>query len=454
VSVAPYTISQGMPIGGTYSGSGVTNNIFDPAAAGVGIHTITYTFTNGTGCTDSAVANITVTPLPVVTQSQFAPVCLNDNPVMLTGGSPAGGYYSGTGVNVNYFYPMNAGVGTHTLSYIYNDGNGCSDTAMQTITVNPLPTVTLSNPSTVCLNASPIALSGGAPAGGTYSGPGVSNGMFNPLAVGTGSHTIWYTATSGGCSNTDSATIVVQNLPAVTLQAFSGVNCSNDPAFPLSGGMPAGGTYSGTGVNNGMFDPGVAGTGFHTITYTYSDNNSCSNSATQVIQVTAAPTVTIPATDMVCITVPPYALAGGSPSGGTYSGNGVANGMFNPSGAGVGQTVVTYTYVDPLGCSGTATLTITVSACTGIQEAAFVNHVNVYPNPNDGVFTIETSIEQNTSLNIVMTNMLGEVVKTIDNTDFQGEYKKQVDISEMPAGIYFVMVKAGTEMQVKRIVKN
>jgi hypothetical protein len=52
----------------------------------------------------------------------------------------------------------------------------------------------------------------------------------------------------------------------------------------LTGGLPAGGTYSGTGVSSsGSFDPSLAGAGVHTITYSFTDINGCSNSATQTI---------------------------------------------------------------------------------------------------------------------------------------------------------------------------
>ena len=52
--------------GGVYSGTGVTDDgngmtySFDPAAAGVGIHTLTYTFTDGNGCTNSASDDVEV----------------------------------------------------------------------------------------------------------------------------------------------------------------------------------------------------------------------------------------------------------------------------------------------------------------------------------------------------------------------------------------------------------
>ena len=54
------TLTGGMPEGGEYSGPGVLGLIFNPAAAGVGVHTITYTYTDDNGCDASASDEITV----------------------------------------------------------------------------------------------------------------------------------------------------------------------------------------------------------------------------------------------------------------------------------------------------------------------------------------------------------------------------------------------------------
>ncbi len=61
---APVTLTQGTPEGGTYDGPGITGNNFDPAAAGVGTHTVTYTYTDENGCTGTAEATFTVHPVP------------------------------------------------------------------------------------------------------------------------------------------------------------------------------------------------------------------------------------------------------------------------------------------------------------------------------------------------------------------------------------------------------
>jgi uncharacterized protein (TIGR02145 family) len=54
----PFKLRGGIPIGGIYSGAGVTNGIFSPAIAGPGNHQITYTYTNTALCSANAHSNL------------------------------------------------------------------------------------------------------------------------------------------------------------------------------------------------------------------------------------------------------------------------------------------------------------------------------------------------------------------------------------------------------------
>jgi hypothetical protein len=82
---------------------------------------------------------------------------------------------------------------------------------------NALPDVSISSVTTLCEQSSPIALAG-LPAGGTFSGGGVSSGMFNPALVGGGTHTVTYVYQNAlGCENTAQLDIEVGDAPAVTI---------------------------------------------------------------------------------------------------------------------------------------------------------------------------------------------------------------------------------------------
>lgn len=69
-----------------------------------------------------------------VTLDTFAAICVDSAAITLTQGWPAGGIYSGPGVSNGVFSPANAGLGTHTIQYVYNFVS-CTDTVTQTITV-------------------------------------------------------------------------------------------------------------------------------------------------------------------------------------------------------------------------------------------------------------------------------------------------------------------------------
>ena len=57
----PAATLSGNPIGGTFSGPGISGNTFDPALAGIGgPYTITYTYVNAYGCTFTSTQNVTV----------------------------------------------------------------------------------------------------------------------------------------------------------------------------------------------------------------------------------------------------------------------------------------------------------------------------------------------------------------------------------------------------------
>lgn len=60
IDLSPFLLEGGEPLGGTYSGFGVSSNFFDPGAAGIGNHLITYTFADSSGCMGSDSAFIFV----------------------------------------------------------------------------------------------------------------------------------------------------------------------------------------------------------------------------------------------------------------------------------------------------------------------------------------------------------------------------------------------------------
>ena len=363
VQASGFTLGGGSPAGGTFSGTGVTNGVFDPAIAGIGTHTITYAFGSGT-CSGSATATYTVTAAPTVgLQLGTTQVCNNAGVVTLTGGTPTGGTYSGTGVTNGVFDPTGLAAGNYAITYNFSAAGSCTGSATANITVAPTGNVSFAvGVNQLCESQGLFTLSSGTPAGGTFSGTGIVGNTFNPATAGAGTHTITYTGPPSTCFATTTANVVVTGATAVAFNMAPPNLCSNSGPVPLTGGSPAGGTYSGTGVTNSSFDPTVAGAGTHTITYA----TVCGSAVMSfVVRPQLAASLNLPRTT-VCSTEGSFALSGGSPAStsgvnGTYSGLGVVNNSFNPASVGPGTYPITYTLNPGFGCTGTATATITVT---------------------------------------------------------------------------------------------
>lgn len=117
-----FELTTGQPAGGTYTGNGVFNNTFYPDSVNPNTIIITYTVDNQ-GCSRNSQFAITVNPIPNVSIDSLGIICNDDNEIALNIGLPSGGTYSGTGVFNNEFFPDSAGIGSHIITYTYEENN-------------------------------------------------------------------------------------------------------------------------------------------------------------------------------------------------------------------------------------------------------------------------------------------------------------------------------------------
>ncbi|MCB0575029.1 MAG: hypothetical protein KDC61_10755 [Saprospiraceae bacterium] len=161
----------------------------------------------------------------------------------------------------------------------------------------PCPTITFTaTPTSTCSGSSngQIAVTGVTGGTGPYMYSKDNGANYQSGATFTGLAAGMYDVVvkdANGCESAASqVTVGTNSLPVATCPADVTV-CSADAAFALTGGSPGGGTYSGMGVSGGMFDPATAGAGPHTITYTYTDGNGCSDDCTFNATVLTSPTL-------------------------------------------------------------------------------------------------------------------------------------------------------------------
>jgi PKD repeat protein len=189
-------------------------------------------------------------------------VCSSD-PALNLVARDAGGVWSGPGVVGDTFYPSLTGAGTHVITYSITDANGCSDFDESALTV-ATPDATITPVDTLCEDSQAITLTA-HDQGGIWSGPGVVGNTFNPVLAGIGDHLIIYHIINPDCMDTDSTIITVMPNPVITINDVDPLFV-NGPPVTLTA-TPAGGVWSGTGVNGSIFYPDAAGIGTHVITY-------------------------------------------------------------------------------------------------------------------------------------------------------------------------------------------
>ncbi len=144
--------------------------------------------------------------------------------------------------------------------------------------------------------------------------------------------------------------------------------------------------------------------------------------------------MTFGALDDMCIYDSPLPLTQGSPTGGDYTGDGVVFGHFNPAESGLGTFVITYTYIDGNGCSGTATSSVVVDECLGLDDQELTT-VKVFPNPSTGNLVVDAGNDK--LISIAVYDNLGKLVL---NQQAGNAATSVIDLSFVADGVYTLRI--------------
>ncbi|MCE9540760.1 MAG: PKD domain-containing protein, partial [Bacteroidetes bacterium] len=368
-NISAQTLTGYTPPGGTWSGAGIIGNSFDPAAAGPGIHILTYSLGSGT-CLTTDTIKVNVKASPTVTVNSPT-ICAGQTIILTASGADSYSWAPNTNLSAVTGASVSANPSS-TISYTLTGTTtltGCTKTAVSSVTVNPLPVVDAGASVLLCYQPTAYTLTGFSPTtGGTgvWTGTGVTAaGIYTPYAVVV--DVLTYTFTDlNTCVNSDTIKVTVVT-PEVADAGGNDTLCLNDGLFNLSGFSPSTGTWTGVGISSpgGGFDPLLAGVGTHLLTLSYG-TGTCFTSDTKKITVKPIPVINPGLDEITCISDTEYILPGFSPAGGTWTGTGITNGTtgaFDPAVANIGINTLTYSFTDPVTlCTNTGTKTVTVGA--------------------------------------------------------------------------------------------
>jgi len=400
----------------------------------------TLTVTDANACSNSATITVQVYAMPdtSITTSKPTTICPGDT-VAISAAS---------GLN----YHWSNGATTQTVNAWANgsfdvtvtDNHSCtavSSPVTVTVSNNAQAQITPSGATTFCAGGSVLLT---ASSGASYSW---SNGASaQSITINTaGSYTV--TVIMGGsCVAIATPVIIVVNPAPIT----PSVTPAGATIFCAGGNVnlsaPSGYTYL---WSNGASAQNIQVTQAGNYTVTVTDANTCSASSNALsVVVNPLPTVTFSAPgSSVCSNLPAFALSGGSPAGGVYSGNGVTAGMFDPAVAGVGTDAVTYTYTDNNSCINTASASIVVNICTGISETD-ASKIVLSPNPSDGNFFVDWSKGDVAVEHVAIYDLQGRL---IFEQEVNSVGKQLISVTRASAGCYIIQLKTTDGLVYRKI---
>jgi hypothetical protein len=377
---------------------------------------------NSANCKDVVSFSISVNPNPTVTATSSASLLCAGQTTTLT----ANGALTYTWNNTINSPSI---IITPTASAVYSyviagtSSLGCNGTNVFTISVIPLPTITLANGSSICLGQTFTLNPSGAT---TYTFSGGTS-IVSPSV----STTYSVSGTASGCTSANSATVLLTVYPLPTL-AITGYNniCIGSSITQFVNGSALTYTWS-----DGSLGNVVSLTPTATTVYSVAgtDANNCKNSTSKTITVNALPNLTITSSSPLICEGETTTLNVTGANSYTWS-NGANSPLI------IQNPALTTTYsvsgTDLNGCNNLAMVTQSVDACAGFDDFQKANSgFKIFPNPTSGKLTIKTNF-LNGSEKIGVYNSLSQTIyfSVLNSGSFE------LNINDYPDGIYFVRI--------------
>jgi hypothetical protein len=384
----------------------------------------TYTLTASDGtCSGTATVLLSTKPNPTVNVSASTSVICQGGTVNLSASGAIN--YSWTPGNLTG-NAISVSPPTSTLFTVVGENSvNCTAMSSQVILVNPSPTINaVANKTLVCMGDLVKLTATGANTYTWDNGSQTNTTNVNPAS--TTVYSVNGTYTNSGCSSTKTVLVAVF-LPTVTINSPGPICLGNTATLTVSGACNY--TWS-----TGPLVPFISVTPTATTIYSVaakctSVGVSCTASDTVLVVVMANPTVMATSTrTSICKGEKTILNASGAI---TYTwNNNVTTNTIQVSP--ITQTVYNVKGTSADGCENTGTITVKVNPCTGINSYGIPIDISIYPNPNSGVFVVRSS----EPIKMTLINELGQF---INSYSLPKETDQEINISDLPKGIYFVI---------------
>jgi PKD repeat protein len=260
-----------------------------------------------------------------------------------------------------------------------------------------------------------------------------------------------------GCQNFSNVLVVeLFPLPIATIASSKGQAVCQGTSLVLSSGpfaayqwiIPNGTTVSSQNIN--IPTASITNQGSYKLTVT--DGKGCTSTTQFQLTVNPLPIVSISGIASSYKQTDPPVPLNGTPQGGVFSGNGVIGNTFNPSTVGIGLNTIYYTYTDANSCTNKDSVLVQVSQSVSATSLEVASHIQVYPNPNYGDFSLEIVLSSTRTLNFDLMNALGQTLVNRQESLPSGQSTLHFSSYEMTSGVYFLKVMDGEQHACLKVI--
>jgi len=86
-----------------------------------------------------------------------------------------------------------------------------------------------------------------------------------------------------------------------------------------------------------------------------------------------------------------------------------------------------------------------------VEEVVLKNSLNIYPNPNGGIFNVEFNVEGSKVVTIRVVSVLGDVVYQNTPAKITGAHREEINLESKAAGVYLIQIISDGNVASKRI---
>ncbi len=415
-----------------------TNQSIDVDTSG----TYWVTVTDSNGCEASDSATIKFKPDPAkVNLGPDTTICANDSITL----NVAAGYDSYTWLDTITGQDSLTvdTVGTYYLKV--SNASGCTGTGRDTIkvSIDTLPSVELGADTGIC-QADSLMLD----AGSGFDNYEWSTGETGQTIVGDTAGTYSVEAFNDtGCTNRVQDTINIDTRPhpdSMDLGPDISVCDSNSVT------LDAGAGYQDYTWNDGSSGQTLTVMSTGTYWVEVSNTDACLGTSRDSVSVSFgnSPTVNLGPDSTICKSQSIQLDAGAGTSYDWSTGASTQTVTLDSSDLKLGSNTIWVKVTDSIGCTGRDTVIVTMDVCSGVDvpKEGDSFHVNLYPNPTDGVLTLETKGLNAPANRIEVSDLQGRKLFKKEEPTFEGGRSK-LDVSGLAKGTYFlrIITEKGTE---------